>query len=165
VVKQEDSITEQLMEHEYELVDGQGQVVDRELGLDDHEFTLWPIHAHTAGFNPMEHFEVHFIVADPAPYKYFSQTGFFRMSSTHEKAARNLAKKYFREHGDIDLNIDPTMSNGSYTGVVLLETDHYSIIQRNKDTVSLHRKSKLSCVPSIGQHVTIKYQEKKGAVQ
>lgn len=163
VVKQEDSVTEQVVEYQYQLVDGKGQVVDRELGLDDHEFTLKPVN--TAGFNPMELFEIHFVVVDPAPYKQFSQLGFFRMPSVYEKAARDLAKKHFRENGDVDLNIDPTVPNGSYVGVVLLETEHYVIVQRNMDTVSLHRMSKLSNIPGIGQHVTIKYEGKKGIVQ
>lgn len=162
VIKQENLETEQLQEFPYQLINGEGQVVERELGLDDHEFTLKPVNA--SEFNPSEHFEVHFIVVDPAPYRQFSQLGFFRALSVYEKAARDLAKKHFRENGDIDLNIDPTVPNGSYAGVALLETDHYVIVQRNKDTVSLHRKSKLSLVPSIGQHVTIKYQGKKGVV-
>jgi len=163
VVKQEDLATEQVVEYEYQMVDGDGQVVDRELGLDDREFTLRPIDA--AGFTPLELFEVHFMVIDPAPYKQFSQLGFFRMPSVHEKAARDLAKKHFRENGDIDLNIDATVPNGSYSGIVVLETDHFAIVQRNKDTVSLHRKIKLSRIPAIGNQVTIKYQGKKGMVQ
>jgi type IV secretion system protein VirD4 len=160
VIKQENPITEQIMEHEYQLLNKQGQLVDRELGLDDHEFILKPIN--TSGFVPTEYFEVHFIVIDPKPYKEFSQQGFFRMISVNEKNARDMAKKYFREHGDIDLNIDPTAPNGSYSGVILLETEHYIIVQRNKDTVSLHRKDKLSRIPPTGQHINIKYQGKNG---
>jgi type IV secretion system protein VirD4 len=162
VVKQEYLATEQVVEYEYQMVDSQGQVIDRDIGPDDHEFLLKPVSA--SGFDPMDGFEVHFTVVDPAPYEQFSQMGFSRVSSAHEKAARDLAKKHFRENGDIDLNIDPTEPDGNYSGVVLLETDHYVILQRNKDTVSLHRKSKLSHVLSIRQHVTIKYQGKNGTV-
>ncbi len=163
VIKQQDLSTEKIYEYEYILVDKAGQQVTRPFNLADHEFNLMPVD--TVGFNPLELFEVHFIVRDSSPFKQFSQKGFFKIPSAYEKNARFLAKQYFRDNGDIDVNFDPIMPNATYTGVTLLEADRYIILQRNKDTVSLHRKTNLTEVPNIGQSITIQYEGSKGLVR
>jgi len=168
VVKQEHVEREEVMEFDYELVTEAGKVVDTPLTVDDVRFRIRPTGDMT-GFDPLEAYEVHFVVHDVAPYRNFSQAGFFRDISTHEREARRLVKDHFhalevKKGATIDLTIDKVLPNGRYTGAVLMHTEHFVVLQKGKDRTSIHRKCKLDRVPAVGEQIAVRYEGKKGRV-
>lgn len=169
IVKQEHLGREDVQEFEYELLRESGEVVDAPLTVDDQRFRIRP-KSDTSEFNPLEAYEVHFLVEDVTPYRNFSHSGFFRDISIYERDARRKVKDHFhalevKEGAAIDLTIDKVMPNGRYIGSVLMLTDHYVVLQKEKDFVSLHRKVKLDRVPAVGERVIVQYEGKKGRVQ
>ncbi|MFC0692764.1 type IV secretory system conjugative DNA transfer family protein [Paraburkholderia humisilvae] len=170
VVKQEHVEREVVQEFAFALVDSHGAVVDRPLTTEDLRFVARPA-GDMGEFDIDEAFEVHFLVDDSSSYKHFSQTGFFRDISVHERVARRKTRDFFHELEEKEgARVEPTIERISpdarYTGRVLLETSHYIVLQRLHDRaqVSVHRKSKLDRVVKIGEEVTIKYTGKKGVV-
>jgi type IV secretion system protein VirD4 len=170
IVKQEHVEREVVQEFEYRLFDEAGNPVDRALGTSDLKFTAKP--AGEAGeLNLREAFEVHFVVKDHEPYPRFSQSGFFREMSIYERQARRAVREFFHkleeEKGEkCEPSIERMVVDGRYSGKVLMETDHYVVLQRVNDAelVSVHRKSKVNRSLKIGEVVTITYTGKTGAV-
>lgn len=161
-VKQESDETGEVMEYEFDMLFMDNQLCDRGITIDDQEFMLRFKGA--AGFNPLEFFEVHFQVVDAGNYQLFSQLGFFRMPSVYEKEVRDLVKNAFKKN-DVDVNFDVVVAGSVFSGIAILETEHYLVLQRSQDSVSLHRKSRLSKpVSTKKQHVSIKYDGRKGVV-
>lgn len=168
VVKQEHVEREEVLEFNYELMSEAGKVVDTPLTVDDLRFRIRPAE-NVTDFDPLEAYEVHFIVQDTSSYRNFSHTGFFRDISIYERDARRVVKDRFhameeKDGKPIDLSIDKVVPNGRYTGTVLMQTDHYVVLQKDKDLVSLHRKVKLDREPAVGEQVAIRYEGKKGKV-
>ena len=168
LVKQEHLAREEVLVLNYELVDETNKVIDRPLTIDDLRFRIRPVE-HVKNFDPLEAYEVHFMVKDPSIYPDLSHAGFFRDLSVHERIARKTVKDHFHKleakNGEaIQLTIDKVDPNSQHTGTVLMQTAHYIVLQKGKDRVSLHRKLKLTSVPSIHTQVTIRYEGKKGQV-
>lgn len=170
IIKQEHVEREVVMEVPYDLLDAQGAPVNRELTTDDLVFTAKPSGS-VADLDLTEAFEVHFMVVDPSPYQHFSQTGFFRDISVHERTARRKTRDFFhvleaQEGKPIEPTIERAAVDGKYRGVAIIETDYYVILQKESDRtqVSVHRKSKLDRVVKVGEKVSVRYTGKKGAV-
>lgn len=169
VVKQEDLASGVINEFAFTLVDRHGRPVERSLTVDDLHFRIVP-HGDANGLDLREAFEVHFVVKDRGPYKEFSQKGFYRDVSTYEKAIRRLVKKHYRELGmkergaDYAVSIDKIVDGGRYSGTVSLADDHYIVLERERELVSIHRKLHVSRALTIGESATIKYTGKQGVV-
>jgi type IV secretion system protein VirD4 len=169
IIKQERVATEQVHEFEYQLCTVDGQPVERALTIEDHRFTLKP-KGDVSALDPNEAIEVHFSVADPAPFKDFSQKGFFRDISVFERDARRAVKDHFfkleeKTGTKLEPSIERAAPNGVFRGVAEVETEHFVALVRGADMVSLHRKSKLSRIPQLGEEATIAYSGKKGVVE
>lgn len=167
VVKQEDLITEVVHEYAFQLVDLDGQPVDRELTVDDLRFRLVPI-GDVSTFNIEEAFEAHFLVRDTKPFREFSQKGFYRDIAVCEREIRRQMKERYREIGmkesgeAIDVFIDNPKDGGRYSGQTIVCNDHYVVLENARDIISIHRKIKLDRVPRVGERATILYSGKRG---
>jgi type IV secretion system protein VirD4 len=173
LVKQETIAGETLLEIEYQLREKNGAPVQRALTIDDLKLTLAPI-GDVSQFDPNEAYEVHFSVADITPYTGFSQAGFYRDMSIYERDVRRQVKDFFykleeKEGKPIDLRFEKIEAGGKYSGFVMMETEKYIVLQKNRDAdrdlISLHRKEKLDRHPALNAFVQIRYTGKKGAVQ
>jgi type IV secretion system protein VirD4 len=168
LLKQKNILTGELIELECELVNSINQVIHRALTVDDLHFRIRPIKNHPK-FDPLEAYEVHFLVRDPTPYPNLMQQGFFQDISAYERHARQQVRDYFhqlemKEGIVIDFNIEKCLPNTRYVGQVLMHTEHYLVLQKNKESLSLHRKITLDRLPQTGEHVTIFYQNNQGHV-
>ncbi|CAG2138432.1 hypothetical protein LMG19282_01495 [Cupriavidus campinensis] len=168
VLKQEHLLREEVLEFDYGLVDPKGNQVTSELTLDHLSLTAVPL-GDAGDFNPSEAFELHFIVSDPSEYRSFSQAGFYRDMSVHEREVRRAIRSVFhkfeeKEGKPTEPTIERASADGRYAGKVLLVTDHYVALHLadDREQVSLHRIEKLSAVPKVGDGVTIKYTGKRG---
>ncbi|MDZ7914344.1 MAG: type IV secretory system conjugative DNA transfer family protein [Rhodococcus sp. (in: high G+C Gram-positive bacteria)] len=170
VVKQENLETEQVNAFPYELCTLDERPVNRTLSVGDHQFVLKPCDP-TSDFDPAEALEVHFMVAHTEALQDFSQKGFFRDSSLHEREMRRAVRDHFfrLEEASGGERVEPTIEratpNSEYHGTAEIETAHFVGLIRHGGMVSLHRKCKLSRAPTRGEKVTITYAGKKGAVQ
>jgi type IV secretion system protein VirD4 len=170
ILKQEHVDREVVQEFEYLLCGVDGAEISRPLNLDDLNFVAKPA-GETADFDPLEAFEMHFIVRDSSPYKFPSQTGFYKDISVHERKARRAVRNHFHKlEEDEGKPTEPTIERVKvdcrYSGQVFLVTEHYIAIHRvnDREQVSLHRLSKLDRCPKVGEVVTIRYAGKKGSV-
>ncbi len=169
LVKQRHLETDVVQDFAYELCGADGAPIARDLNLDDQQLVLAPA-GDVDAFDPAEDFEVHFVVADPAPYKDYSQRGFFREVSAYEREARSAVKQHFYKlEAETGVKHEPTIEKpnraGTFRGECFVETSHFVALVRNDDLVSLHRKTWLSKAVRKGEPATITYSGKTGVVQ
>jgi type IV secretion system protein VirD4 len=111
-----------------------------------------------------EAFEVHLPAQDESLPK-LEQTGYFHSMSIYEREARDLAREHFFNEHDTKVTFDPVRRDIVCRGEAILETEHCVILQRNSDSVSIHRKELLNRVPKIGEKGMIKYKNYRGTVE
>lgn len=168
VVKQEDLDQDIVLSFDYELIDMNGKAVDRMITTEDLHFRIRPKNS-IDGFDPLEAYEVHFLVSDQKNYPGLTTTGFFRDMSIYERDTRRAVKKHFYEleqktGKEIDLKFEKTIAGKRYSGTVLMHTEKYVVLQKGEDRISLHRKQKIDQIPAIGSDATIVYHGKCGNI-
>lgn len=163
VVKQFDFGHNELRSFTGRLVDDKGAECVGPLLIDKVTYQLELVDG--AGFDEKEAFEVHLRLQAPEKYTDSREEGFFSTLSEYERDARDMAKKWYRGEKDASISFDPVSRNSVCRGKAVLQTDRCLILERNDESLSVHRKERLSGLVKIGDQVLIRYQDFQGVVE
>lgn len=146
------------------LQDAQGREWNGPLPIDQVEYSIIP--TVVSSFDPLEAFEVHVEVVAPPFRGEFEEVGFFGALSIYERDARAQARQFYAEEKDESkVSFDRVGRNMVCRGTVVMETERCVVLERDRDSLSVHRKELLDQACPMGARVVIKYGPVRGVVE